>query len=284
VATGLFGSFAVRASFTEGYCYSNGTLPDVVAANDGAKPLLVTQLAGAVSGRGASRTLSMYLGSSSAGLTRASSGSAQDTGTTDTSDWLTSALTVVQYGYSGLSGSCYFGRSADGSGFTQGAFGTWSGSIGMYYDYAFSPTAPTLGSVTPSLDGTQAVVNFSAPSSTGDAPILGYNLQGSTSATFASGVTTTAVAATGATISGLTPGVGYYWRITARNTVSDLASKLGGAWSGTVFASQPDPSGFGLIRYSGAWEDAAGLIRYSGAWEEALMLIRHSGAWVEAGP
>lgn len=257
MATSTFGSFTVRSGFSEGFVYSTGTLVDVDPANDGTKPLLITNLAGAISGNGGARTATMYMGSSSVGLSPASAAQATDTGTVNSSDWLSYSGTSVQYGYSSLSGSCYFARSSlSGANGVTGAFGTFTGVIAMTYTYAYSPGAPTSVNVSPSFDGTSATVTFTAPASTGDSAITGYNVQYATNSGFTTGVVNTVVAASGETISGLTAGQDYYWRVTAQNLVTTTASKLGGAWSSTVLATQPQPTTV-LEYFDGSFTDTS---------------------------
>lgn len=273
---------AIRTGFTEGFVYSTDTLPTGRVCSDGTRPILITNLSGAISGRGATRSATMYVGSSSVALSRASAGSASDTGWVNSSDWL-SYSGSVNYGYSGLSGSCYFGRSANGTGFAQGAFGTWDESVGMSVRYYESPTAPTIASVVPSEDGESATVTITAPSDSGGLSLTGYRVQRATNAAFTEGLATISSAGTSVVVTGLTPGVRYYYRATARNLVTDTASKLGGAWSATVSAQQPEPTSGGRIRIGGVWLDAE-VRRYNGSsWQVAEGRRFNGSSWQPIG-
>ena len=229
MATDTFGSNSVRSGWSEGYVYSTGTITDVAPANDGTKPVLITHLAGAISGNGAARTATMYMGSSSVGISPGAAAQATDTGTVNSSDWLTYSGTSVQYGYSSLSGACYFGRSSlTGPSGVTGAYGTFTGYIGMTYTYVYSPSAPLSVNVAPAFDGKSATVTFSVPASDGDSAITGYNVQRATNSGFTTNVVNTAAAGSGETITGLTPGQSYYWGLPHRT----LQRRPRASWAG----------------------------------------------------
>lgn len=282
----LLGGFAQRASFTTGYMHSTGNLADCRAAYDGSKPMVIDELYGAVSGNGASRSLQMYLGGAGVSFSVGSAGSAADTGWLGTNLWLTSAGAGVEYGYQSLSGSCWFARTANGTGFTQGAFGTWTGSIGMYYDFLQVASAPTITSVTPNTNGDQATVIFTAPADNGGATVTSYNVQRATNSAFTTGVATINVTSLTATFTGLTPGTAYYYRILPVNYVSAAASILGGAASPSVLSVQPDP-GLGRIYSGSTFVQLDGHIRdlANANWVELDGMIRSldNTAWVELG-
>ena len=264
----LFGGFAARSGFTQGYVHSFGTLADSRVGSDGSKPLRITALSGAVSGNGATRSVEMYCGGAEVTLSRASSGSALDTGWQTVTAWQTTALDSIEFGYRSMSGSCYFARSStSGAVATYGAFGNFTGKIGMYYRFQEVASAPGIVSVTPNGDGDQVTVVLSAPSDDGDSTVIGYRIQRATDSGFTAGLAT--VTSTGTTImTGLTPGTTYYYRATARNTPSEGAGILGGAWSSTTSQAQPDPAGLGRY-YNGVTFTAADGKQYNGAtWED----------------
>jgi len=95
------------------------------------------------------------------------------------------------------------------------------------------PSEPTVLSATSNVN-TQSVLTWTAPARNGGSPITDYVVQYSTSATFASAVTTFTDgvnASTGATVTGLTNGTTYYFRVAAVNSVGT------GTYSATASAT-----------------------------------------------
>lgn len=140
----------------------------------------------------------------------------------------------------------------------------------MTVGYLYIPSPATITSVTPSTDGTSSVVVLGAPGDNGGTAITGYNIQRATDTGFTANLATVSSSGT-STLTGLTPGTRYYYRVTPRNHVTDLAGILGGPWSSTVFADQPEPVGLGR-RYttgSGAFiaQDGKRWNTTSAAWE-----------------
>jgi hypothetical protein len=289
----LFGGFAGRTAFTgNSFVRSTRSLTDARAGANGTKPIIITHLFSACSGRGASRDVTMFLGGADVDMTVAASSSAQDTGWINVSDWLTAAGVSVNYGFTALSGQIYFPRSStatptgatgdivDGSGYK------WPGFLGMYYRYVQVPAAPSIVSVTPNTDGDEATVVITAPGDNGGSAVTGYRIQRALDAGFTTGVATIDAATTTQLVTGLTPGQSYYWRVVARNYASDTAGILGGTWSATVLSVMPDP-GLGRIYSGGTFVQLDGMIRNltDTAWEELDGRIRDlaDATWVELG-
>ena len=92
---------------------------------------------------------------------------------------------------------------------------------GMIGGMVTVPSEPTVLSATSHVNA-QSVLTWTAPARNGGSPIKDYVVQYSTSATFASAVTTFTDgvnASTGATVTGLTNGTTYYFRVAAVNSV-----------------------------------------------------------------
>jgi hypothetical protein len=103
---------------------------------------------------------------------------------------------------------------------------------GMIGGMVTVPSVPTALSATSNVS-TQSVLTWTVPARNGGSPIKDYVVQYSTSATFASAVTTFTDgvnASTGATVTGLINGTTYYFRVAAVNSVGT------GLYSGTTSA------------------------------------------------
>lgn len=274
---------SIRSGFTDRYVSSNGVLADARACSDGTKPIQVVALYGYLSGRGASRTAGMYAGSAGVSITVAASSQAQDTGYIGTNVWNTFAGTSVNYGYNPLSGECYFGRSPGGGGSTT-PYSTLAGNLGMSYEFFQCQTAPTGLVVVPA--DVSAMLSWGTPSDDGGSVRTGYRVQIAKNAGFTVGLSTIDVSssATGTVVTGLTPGTLYYYRVLARNAVTDAAGKLGGVWSTTVSATQLLAPHNGTILKGGVFVEAQ-VERYDGsAWNPTVTAnVWNGSAWVSPG-
>lgn len=255
-----FGGTSSTASYTDGFVYSNGvSVATGRTCANGQTPIRITELYGYVSGRGASRTITMALGAASATLTVASASAATATGWKAVSAYYNGGS--LQFRYTG-SGSFYFARGATGTGLATNSSGfEWTGTLGGSYKYVEAPVAPASLVVTPSGVGGFSV-SWNAPTDNGGSAITGYRLEYSTSSAF-TGATAVTVAGTSHTVTGLTPGVMYYFRVAARNAVTDNYS----TWS--VYSSTRSATALGGIEvWNGtAWEEAESVEVWNGtAW------------------
>ena len=275
---------SIYSGFTDRFVSSNGALPGARACSDGTQPMQVVQLYGWLSGKGATRSATMYAGSAAVGISVGASSSAQGTGYIATSVWNTFGGTGINYGYTSESGECYFGRGGAGGSTTP--YSTLAGNLGMYVGFYQCQTAPTSLVVTPDSGGASAVLTWGAPSDDGGTARTGYRVQVANDSGFSSGLSTIDVSssATGVTVTGLTPGNTYWFRVTSRNAVTDAASKLGGAWTAGVSAVMPNQPFNGTIYNAGAFREAK-VERYSGsAWTpDVTANVFAGGAWVEVG-
>lgn len=270
-----FGGTNFLTSYSDGYVYSNGIgLPTGRAMANGSQACLITHLRGYLAGRGASRTVSIRLGSAVVpNWTIGADSAAGSTGFRAVSTpWLVAGGSA-QYRCD-FSGSTYFGRASSGL-TTNGSGFTWTGTLGGSYRYVQAPTAPLSVIVEPMDDPTQLDVAWLPPSDNGGTSITGYRVEWSTASNFA-GASSTTTTDTFITLTGLTPGTRYYVRVSALNAVTAAASTWG------VYSSSANAltrSG-GQIRVGGDWVPRRRQIRDGGAWKPVTRRVRVGGAWV----
>jgi hypothetical protein len=220
-----YGGLDVLVTHTDDYAYFYGTTPQGRAAFDGSTPARIYGMRAFVSGRFATRNVELYIGSSPRGtgvFSRASAGSAQDTGYVGCSFLTTGAVEVF---YIDMNGSCYIGRASGSGGFDS--YGSIGGPPYMSLLWTQSPTAPLSLAVSPS--ATTADLTWAAPTDNGGDALTGYRIFYGTSPTLAGAATKDIAggATTSDTVTGLTPGVQYYFGISARNAVTNLAATVG---------------------------------------------------------
>lgn len=181
------------------------------------------------------------------------------------------------------SGSFWFNRNSGGPGTIVDTLGTsYAGSPAGYYSYSQAPSEPQTVTVTPSPDGLSALVAYAAPADNGGETVSGYQIQRADDAAFTVNVATVAASGTSQTITGLTPGNSYYWRVTAANPLTSAAGVLGGTWSSTVLATQPS-SGIGTIEAPSGFVQANGLIYTSSGWQQVDGVEYTSTGWQPIG-
>lgn len=191
-------------------------------AANGKGPIVITQLLAYARGRGGGRTMTIQLGAAKTGSFGISSGSSgSSTGYQNCSNG------YVSNGGSGtftlsFSGSSYFLHGGGGS-CTDGYGTTLSGALGGGFNYNEVPSAPRTPSVVATAGG--ATVTWVAPSTNGGASVTGYNIQRAINSTFTAGVATTSVGnVLSTTITGLSSGTTYWFRVYAKNSVTTAAS------------------------------------------------------------
>lgn len=233
-------------SFTDNYVYTPISLPSGRAALNGIGYALITALRAYVAGRSGARTVSLYLdgvgGTGAFGV--GSAGSAADTGFVGCS-LLVAGGTANFFIDANPNGSFYFGRAPGSSGATD-SYGTTWGPLFASMLWAQVPSAPLTPAVTPG--STTALVSWAAPSDNGGTAITGYRIDYSTSPTFSSYSSKTVGVVTSDTITGLTPGTQYYFRVCALNAVTSAAGVPGpasssvGGFTGTVPGAPTAPA------------------------------------------
>jgi hypothetical protein len=223
-----FGSIAVTQSFTDQYVYSDGIgLPTGRVMDNGSRACLITAVRAYAAGRGATRSMSISLGSATTGsFAVGSAGSAQDTG------WKSITPYLVQGGSVrftlNLTGSTFFGRGLDGSGVDS--YGNNFGTLGGGYLWAQSPSSPGFNDLSASSTGV-VHVNIAGPSDDGGANIIGYQVQWAKNSSFTSGLQYsnrgTGTDDLDFNVTGLDAGTTYYFRVAARNAVTNAAGTTG---------------------------------------------------------
>lgn len=226
-------------------------LPTVSAlASDGNAYMQIYQMQLGVSGNGASRTIALGLWNSSnsaiaatAPFTVAAASSATLTGN---KSFYASALinrtsvSSIGIGYwASGNGATYFqyditGQSTvdiTGDSVSSTSLTTFNEDTSLYteaslvgtFDYYTVPTAPQ--SLTVTAGDSQASVAWAAPASDGGTAISGYYVQYATNSGFTTGVSSLIpVSGTSTTVTGLTNGTAYWFRVGARNQVTNAVS------------------------------------------------------------
>lgn len=221
------------------------TLPQANICANGKRPLTVTQARGYMAGRGASRTVSIeFDGTATSNFTANAGSYAVDTGWKSLSKtYPDQQSAVIRFN---SSGDFYFGR-AETAGTTYDAVGvTWGGALCGQFQWIEAPGQAGRPSLTiNSNDSTAVDIEWAAPDDDGGTSITGYRIE-YWRADIPSSVSTADVTGTQTTISGLTAGARYVFRVAAKNSVTTAASTYA-AFSSTryidVTGTASGPSG-----------------------------------------
>jgi hypothetical protein len=214
--------------YTNSFVYSTG-VPLPQGSNqclDGNYWALVVWLETYASGRGASQSISLSFDSvgGTGSFSRPSASSAGDTGAQGCS-FLTRGGTGTFRISS--SGSFYFGRGGSGGTTDNNGLVRSDGALYSNAGYYNAPTRPLTPNVS-LVSGTSATLTWATPSDTdaGSGNVLtGYYAQAALDSAFTSGVVSTSLGVvTTYTFTGLSAGQTYYFRVMARNNVTDAAS------------------------------------------------------------
>jgi hypothetical protein len=282
VYTATSGSNAVLSGY-DGYGTLSSTLssPGGNGTLNGQAPIHIIGIAGAIAGHGASSTVSMsYAGVATGNFGVGSSGAAVGTGYVGTSIYLSGA-TSSTFAYN-FTGSVYFGRSSSsgGIGVSDGHGAGFTGVLGMAIEYFAGPTPPTSPTVMRAT-ATSATLSWTAPGDSGGTPSTASNIQASTAPDFSTGVVTATAGAgaTSVTVTGLTTNASYYFRIAARNEVTD-AYGTSSFWSTSV--NMPAVYIYPKTWNGSAWVRPQGMMVWNGTqWAiVAQVLVWNGTAWV----
>lgn len=155
-------------------------------------------------------------------------------------------------------GTMYVGRNtaAGGASYWDDG-GSLSGLMPGSFQYAEVPSAPQTPGATPGVAAGSANLTWAAPASNGDSAITGYKIEWATDAGFTTGVGSKTVGAvTSDTVTGLTPGATYYFRVYAINAVATAAGTTSVASSSVsaLLGSVPDaPTALTILAKPGAF-------------------------------
>lgn len=181
--------------------------------------------------------------------------------------------------YRTTSGTTYLRNS------TWGAVSTWAGDLRSVVYYNTIPGAPTLNTAVDSLTFGAVDLAWTA-GTTGGKAINGYRIEWSTVsnfATLAGSIADTGSTATTLTVTGLTSGTLYYFRVAALNSVSDAHSGQPASVRSNVISTTP--TSYGKRRNGSVWTAINTAKRYDaaqGRWVSLTVAKRYSsssGTW-----
>lgn len=211
------GTTTRRGRWTDATVRENVGLPTGRRMANGQAGILVCDVWTAVSGRGASRTVTVAVGGSSWTGTRGASGQADDTGVLDSSNWYTTA-TSAEFRIS-PQGSVWFGGREGGS--ARDDNGTrWDTGLSGGYRWYQAPTAPRNARVTATGPGSVRV-DWDGPADDGGVGLTGWHVEVATD----SGFTQNKQASGGGTFS-VPVGSTIYARVAAKNIVTEAAGTV----------------------------------------------------------
>lgn len=220
-------------SWSAGTLYSDDIdLPSGRKMANGSTKAMITALFAYVGGYGASRSITIHLGSAATkAFTVPAQPSDDGTGYKATNKVLvdggTARFSVVGPSYGGL----YFGHGGDGT--TYGPAGySRSGALGGAYSWIEAPAAPTMRSVTTGAGG-KVTAFFEMTGDNGGASITGWYLQYADNASFTNA---TIVESSGTSVLTLNPGTKYWFRAAGGNAVTDEVGTYG-PWSSALTAT-----------------------------------------------
>lgn len=216
------------------WVYSDGVyVPKGRIMANGQGPIIANSIRAWASGWGGSINMQIGLGSGATGVfTMSNGGSSYSSNPTYDTGWRGISAFFANGGSTRVSmggnRGINFNRANPGNGSTRNTADgyVWNSAITGQYSYVEGPSEPRSLSVSSPVAGS-ATVNFVGPSSNGGTGITDYILEYSQSSSFASGVTRVAISGSNHTVSGLSLGATYYFRVAARNAVTNTA----GTWS-----------------------------------------------------
>lgn len=246
-----------REAWTDRDIGYNFTAPTVRACENGRRAGIIQQMSVVMSGRFAARNGRLAMFNQATG---GSGGGGGPLGAASSAaGWFGVPIAAVGFdsghiltAAAGADGSYFFSRTSTGPGavIESGTGSSWPGTLAGAFSFQQCPAAPAMVSAVPSADGRSATVSFRGSADTGDGAITGWRLARSRNAAFTQEVVIINSSGT-SVVSGLEPGVTYYWKAIGRNWASDWAGALGGVWSTPIAATQPNPGGGKIMTPSG---------------------------------
>jgi len=291
--TRSFGGNAV-ASTASGSIYQDPGVIDIAAARTAANgngPLIITDLRGYIASYGTTLdNVRMKLSTAQTALFKPA-GVSSSTDPSGDSGWrsCTTTLFVANgasnrvFGYYDMgSFGVVAARSSSGGTVVYQSLGERTGVLGGQYRFVQSPAAPAAPSL--SRSGRTISASWIEPLD-GASAVTGYDLQYSTSSTFASGVTTVSLGNVLTWSSTLSYGTLYYVRVAAKNAVTTAASTTSVYSTGSSVFTVPDtPTGFTVTSVSATtvaldWGgDTTGVQRYRVSYKRAA-----DSTWIDSG-
>jgi hypothetical protein len=203
VTNSPFTSFAPSSVYHDG-----NTVPTARLAGNGNRPIFMGSPS-AVSASGAG------------GISCSIEGVTGDLG----SGYASTSGGAFRFRISYTSGTLTFGRNSGGGGVVvdAGDSSTWAGSIPGSLQWAQAPDVPGSPAVTPGGTAGTATLTWATPDDGGSA-ITGYRIFYGTSATLAGATVLDVGVITSQLLTGLTPGLTYYFAVAARNAVTAAAT------------------------------------------------------------
>jgi len=138
----------------------------------------------------------------------------------------------LRYGWQPTSGYVIHARNSTNTGVNEPPIRN-PGAVTGYFNYVYAPNNPSNLAAT-ATTATSISLSWSAPSNNGESAITGYRLERSTVSNFSSSVTATDLGTTrSTTVSNLLAGTTYFFRIAAKNAVTNAGSTWS-AYSNTL--------------------------------------------------
>lgn len=284
-----------NGTYSGGFLYYVTTLPTGRAAENGLHPFIITAIEVVANGRFATVPLNVVIADESGvfpsggNIDATGASAAQSIYSIPSYKGFTQGSAIGQKARITLTsrnGGLFFaGRNTGGPGAIIGSGGiNRPGSMAGGFHYIQVPAAPAITTVRPYDDGTGAFIRWDAPIDTGESPLTGYRIQWATSPDMRQNLRTFDVPVPVADIIGLAPGRTYYWRITARNAVSDWVGALGGPWSSVIGAFQPGAGGVpglgGMVSNGQAWVPSTWRVSNGFAYVPPTWRVSNGQAWV----
>jgi hypothetical protein len=223
-------------------------------------------------GYGASRSGYTKLGSSKSSTFTVAAGDGETfSGYRTSSTWTTDDSTAKISIY--FTGQVTFSRGGSGTTYDNSGYTFSGGGLAGKYTYYEAPTAPT-ALVAVALSSTSVGVTFAAPSDNGGTAVTRYLVEYSDDdfATVAGSVYTTS---TGATLTDLTPGTDYTFRVGADNAVTTARSTTS-VYSATATATTLSGA---RVSDGTSYQSAEILVGNGTTWSTPEVLVGDGTTW-----
>ena len=225
------------------YVYSgNHWLPSGNPMTDGSQAVKVTHLRTQCAGRGGTRSIRLGIDGWWTGwFAMGASSAAQDTGWIGFGGIYNGGAHTVYVDQS--PGNIFFGRAGNGTGSTgiEGISGGWTGSLAGQSLVVGSPSAPRSINAVRNNNGT-ITTTWDAPADDGGEAVSTYWIVRATNASFTANVAQEQLSGSARSYISylLTPGVTYYFRLSAGNSLNTDRG-YGSAWSAVTSALSSGP-------------------------------------------